>query len=374
MIVPSEITAELLRTDVINSDDRDEIHQKERSAGAVAAADVLLDRIPRKHPDWFGNFISALRIIGRHDLVDMLTEENDVHSHTANQEEEGCVSSNERTDTTKCKSTFKYGSPVLGNEQQTTYESAEYDENTESKDLGYSEAYGGLDENKEIQEHCNPDDETLEKKTMKADENVQQSKRKIKYTPMVIDGQICTVKDESATEEWTPPIGKIPKYETNCESFLSGCILLTEAQSKNVQLLRENKKALSAEGNALELEIMEYEDILKAHEKNNKLLNKKRSFCEQIKIKEKEATALKAAISGEDIEEDKFRYQSAASLEDMAQNIAPGRRPMTWDFRDTDVSATIIPSRMPIDTGITMPVKLYDVDQTYKDSAFYSEY
>ncbi|XP_053398784.1 uncharacterized protein LOC123558149 isoform X2 [Mercenaria mercenaria] len=431
MILPSEITAELLRTNIINSEDRDEIHQKERSAGAVAAADILLDRIPRKHPDWFWNFIGALRIIGRHDLVDMLTERNDIERNTAKQEEEGSVSSNERTDTTKCLNTFKYGSSVLGNEQQTTYESTGYDVNTErndierntakqeeegsvssnertdttkcintfkygssvlgneqqttyestgydvnteNKDLEYSEAYGVLDENKEIQEHCNPGDETLGEKTMKADENVQQSKRKLKYSPVVINGQICTAKDKSVTEEWTPPLGEIPVSQTNRERFLSGCILLTEAQSKNIQLLRENKNALVADGNALELEMLEYEDILNAHEKNNKLLKRKRSFCEQIKIKEKEATALKAALSGEAIEEDQFRYQSAASLEDMAQYIAPGRRPMTWDFRDTDVSATIIPSRIPIGIGITMPVKLYDVDQTYKDSAFYSEY
>ncbi|XP_053398788.1 uncharacterized protein LOC128556902 [Mercenaria mercenaria] len=296
MIVPSETTAELLAADVINSEDRDEIHQKERSAGAVAAADILLDRIPRKHPDWFGNFISALRIIGRHDLVDMITEGNDIQSCTANPEEEDSVSSNERTDTTKCKSTLKYGSPVLGNEQQATNESAECYVNKESKNLEYSEAYEDFNEKKE------------------------------------------------------------------------------KVECKNVQSLRDKKNALVAEGKVLELEMPEFEDILNAFEKNNELLRRKRSFYEKIKIKEKEATALKAAISGEDIEEDKFRYQSAASLEDMVQNIAPGRCLMTLDFRDTDRTSTVIPSRIPIDTGIAAPVKLYDVGQFYKDSAFYEIY
>ncbi|XP_053389123.1 uncharacterized protein LOC128552128 isoform X2 [Mercenaria mercenaria] len=73
MIVPSELTVDLLKVDVINSDDRSEIHQKERSAGAVAAADILLDRIPSKHPRWFDNFLEALRSVNRSDLADMLT-------------------------------------------------------------------------------------------------------------------------------------------------------------------------------------------------------------------------------------------------------------------------------------------------------------
>ncbi|XP_053400432.1 uncharacterized protein LOC123558805 [Mercenaria mercenaria] len=73
MIVPSEITAELLRTDVINSDDINEIHQKERTSGAVVAADILLERIPGKHPKWFNIFLNVLRGINRDDLVAMLT-------------------------------------------------------------------------------------------------------------------------------------------------------------------------------------------------------------------------------------------------------------------------------------------------------------
>lgn len=74
MITPSEITPELLSREVITSVDMEEMHQIERNAGPIAAADLLLDRIPRKHPFWFLHFLQALTNIGRPDLLLMLSD------------------------------------------------------------------------------------------------------------------------------------------------------------------------------------------------------------------------------------------------------------------------------------------------------------
>lgn len=74
MITPSEITAELLSREVITSVDMEEIHQIERNAGPIAAADLLLDRIPRKNPFWFIHFLQALGNIDRNDLILMLSD------------------------------------------------------------------------------------------------------------------------------------------------------------------------------------------------------------------------------------------------------------------------------------------------------------
>ncbi|XP_053398780.1 uncharacterized protein LOC123556567 isoform X2 [Mercenaria mercenaria] len=362
MIVPSEITAELLRTDVINSDDRYEIHQKECSAGAVAAADILLDRIPRKHPYWFEKFLEALKSINRPDLVNMLTFKKEIDTTTGKK---------------ACTDVYQLLSRPSEMQEKNEYTNTGMDTTTgENACTNANQLLSRPGEMQGDNEYTNTEMDTTtgKKACTNADQLLSRPSEMqeiYEYTNMA-DPEYME-KYQNVPDHFNPDDETVGGKETLSDYSHSACIRQTEVQSKNIQKLRDKGYNLVTEGNKLALELKEYETILTAHERNNDLLNKKRSLTEQIKIKKKEAADLKAAITVSDDSEDECEQKCVESLEDLIPYMAPSKRQITLDFRGKDVPATLLPSRIQTDTGITVPVKLYDVEQVYKDYEFYSE-
>ncbi|XP_053400431.1 uncharacterized protein LOC123558146 [Mercenaria mercenaria] len=269
MIVPSELTAELLKADVINSDDRSEIHQKERSAGAVAAADILLDRIPSKHPRWFDNFLEALRSVNRSDLADMLTGK----------------------DNTEYESTLPNVKQNPTTEVQAKTESTMFDVNKESR----SNDHKNLEPLMDQLERFNPNDETIEKDILVEDRDLR-SEKNIKSTPVVLHGQSRTVTDESERENVQPDTSLLHE-QPNSGCLHCFCISKNKIESENIQKLKGRNRDLVIKTNDLELELKELEKILHAHKKYNEMQLQKRSLLEKIQVEEKKTADLKASIS-----------------------------------------------------------------------------
>ena len=60
-LLPSDIIHHLYEKNVISSTDLEEIACELRNRGPTIASLMLLDRIPRRHPNWYTEFLSALR-------------------------------------------------------------------------------------------------------------------------------------------------------------------------------------------------------------------------------------------------------------------------------------------------------------------------
>ncbi|XP_053398769.1 uncharacterized protein LOC123556563 [Mercenaria mercenaria] len=72
LINPSELLTILWACDVISNEDKEEIGQIERNWGALAAADKLLDLVPRRHRFWYAHLVDALKTAGRTDAAEIL--------------------------------------------------------------------------------------------------------------------------------------------------------------------------------------------------------------------------------------------------------------------------------------------------------------
>lgn len=81
MIVPHEIIPALKAFDLITPMDEEEIMAKERQFGNVYATDHLLQCIPKKHPDWYKRFLEA--VADRPELLEII-EPDHATSNTVN--------------------------------------------------------------------------------------------------------------------------------------------------------------------------------------------------------------------------------------------------------------------------------------------------
>ena len=71
-LLPSHLIHHLFARNVISQTDREEIECVLRHRGTTTACLVLLDRIPRRHSNWYQEFLNALKECGFTFLADKL--------------------------------------------------------------------------------------------------------------------------------------------------------------------------------------------------------------------------------------------------------------------------------------------------------------
>lgn len=57
---PSEVLAELNKRKVINDMDKENIEAEKKTGGNICATHVLLDRVWRRQPNWYNEFLEVL--------------------------------------------------------------------------------------------------------------------------------------------------------------------------------------------------------------------------------------------------------------------------------------------------------------------------
>ena len=80
ILQPRELTDCLYGKAVISQHDKEEIECEEKNRGACAATFMLLNRIPRKVPNWYSEFLEALRVTGHSYVADYI-DDIDVYSY-----------------------------------------------------------------------------------------------------------------------------------------------------------------------------------------------------------------------------------------------------------------------------------------------------
>ena len=77
-ISTAEVLDKLYERNVLNDQDREEIQSEIKRRGDIAAACMLLYKVPRREPDWFSIFVTVLREL----KMDFLADQLDVPTHS----------------------------------------------------------------------------------------------------------------------------------------------------------------------------------------------------------------------------------------------------------------------------------------------------